>query len=104
MVTRDEVLERLGQVMDPELGLNIVDLGLIYEIDIRGKKKGKRQSVAIRMTFTTPACPLMNEILEEIKGRLDSVPDTDFDVTVVFEPPWTPERMSERAKIKMGII
>jgi metal-sulfur cluster biosynthetic enzyme len=56
------------------------------------------------MTFTTPACPLLNEILSEIKTKLDEFKELDIELTVVFDPLWTPERLSEHAKIKLGMI
>lgn len=104
MVTRKAIENRLAEVMDPELGMSIVDLGLIYGIEIRKKRKGEMQRVLIRMTFTTPACPLMNEILNEIKAKLDEFKDLDIELTVTFDPPWTPERLSEKAKIRLGMI
>ena len=104
MVEKEEILEKLAQVIDPELGLNIVDLGLIYEIDIKEKEKDELQKVFIKMTFTTPACPLMGEMIEEVKRRLDELPELDIEVSIVFDPLWTPEMMSEKAKAKLGII
>jgi metal-sulfur cluster biosynthetic enzyme len=104
MVTKEEIMEKLSQVIDPELGLNIVDLGLIYDIDIKKKNKGELQKVFIKMTFTTPACPLMGEMINEVKSKLDELPELDIEVSIVFEPLWKPEMMSERAKAKLGII
>jgi metal-sulfur cluster biosynthetic enzyme len=104
MVSKEEILGKLSQVMDPELGINIVDLGLVYGIDIRKKAKGKPQQAYIKMTFTTPACPMMNEMLGQIKEKLDEIPDTDIEVSIVFEPLWTPARLSEKAKVKLGIV
>jgi len=104
MVTKDEILEKLSLVLDPELGLNIIEMGLIYEIDVREKKEGENQKIFIKMTFTTPACPLMNMMLEQVKQKLDEFKDADIEVSVVFDPPWTPEKMSEEAKLKMGLI
>lgn len=104
MVTKDEILEKLAQVIDPELGLNIVDLGLIYDIDIREKEGDELQKVFIKMTFTTPACPLMGEMINEVKNRLDELPELDIEVSIVFEPLWNPEMMSEKAKAKLGMI
>ncbi len=104
MVTKEEILEKLSQVIDPELGLNIVDLGLIYDIDIKEKKDDELQKVFIKMTFTTPACPLMGEMIEEVKKKLDELPELDIEVNIVFEPLWNPDMMSERAKAKLGII
>lgn len=97
-------MDKLGMVNDPELGMNIVDLGLIYDVDIKEKKEGELQKVYIKMTFTTPACPMINEMLHEIQGKLDEIEGLDVELTVVFDPPWTPEMMTERAKIKLGII
>ena len=104
MVSKEEILGKLSQVVDPELGINIVDLGLIYGIDIRKKEKGKAQQAYVKMTFTTPACPMMNEMLNQIKAKLDEIPRTDIELTITFEPLWTPERLSEKAKIKLGIV
>ncbi|MEW6722604.1 MAG: metal-sulfur cluster assembly factor [Candidatus Micrarchaeota archaeon] len=104
MVSRQDILGKLSEVSDPELGMNIVDLGLIYEVDIRPKKEGELQKVFIKMTFTTPACPMINEMLHDIQQKLDEIKDLDVELTVVFDPPWTPDMMTERAKIKLGII
>ncbi len=104
MVTKKDVLDKLATVSDPELGMNIVDLGLVYEVDVRAPEKGEPQKVFIKMTFTTPACPMINEMLHEIQAKLDELKDLDVELTVVFDPPWTPEMMSERAKIKLGMI
>lgn len=104
MVTKKEIMEKMSLVTDPELGINIVDLGLVYDVDIRAKKEGEMQKVFIRMTFTTPACPLINDILNDVTAKLDEFKELDIELSVVFDPPWTPERMSERAKIRLGIV
>jgi metal-sulfur cluster biosynthetic enzyme len=104
MATKEEILGKLGSVSDPELGMNIVDLGLIYEVDVREKEGAELQKVFIKMTFTTPACPMINEMLHEIQTKLDELEGLDVELTVVFDPPWTPDMMSQRAKIKLGII
>ncbi|MBU0532351.1 metal-sulfur cluster assembly factor [Candidatus Micrarchaeota archaeon] len=97
MVTKKEILNKLNQVNDPELAVSIVDLGLIYEIKIKEK-------VYIKMTFTTPACPMMNYMLQQVKEKLDEIEGVDIEVDIVFDPPWTPERMSKKAKMKLGIL
>ena len=102
MVTEKDVMDKLREVMDPELGISIVDLGLIYKVENKGKKDGKEQFY-IEMTFTTPACPMVNYMLDDLKSKLDGIKDADFDVKVVFDPPWTPERISKEAKKKLGI-
>ena len=104
MVTKKEIFDKLASVNDPELGMNIVDLGLVYEVDVRVKKENEFQKIFIKMTFTTPACPMINEMLHEIQAKLDEIKELDVELTVVFDPPLTPEMMTERAKIKLGII
>ncbi|MFN7991640.1 MAG: metal-sulfur cluster assembly factor [Candidatus Micrarchaeia archaeon] len=104
MVTKTDILGQLSKVTDPELGMNIVDLGLVYDVDIRQKAEEGPQKVFIKMTFTTPACPMINEMLHDIQSKLDDLKDLDIELTVVFDPPWSPEMMSERAKIKLGMI
>jgi len=106
MVTKQQIFGQLAKVIDPELGLDIVNLGLVYEVKVgrKPKEKGKLQKVDIRMTFTTPACPLINEILEDVKNKLDIFEEADIEVHIVFDPLWTLDRMSEKAKIKLGMI
>lgn len=97
MVTEDQVLERLREVIDPELGVNIVDLGLVYNVTV---DKGK---VSILMTLTTPGCPLagvFDELVSEAVGKLEGVGDISVELT--FDPPWTQELMSEEAKAQLG--
>ncbi|MBD3210471.1 DUF59 domain-containing protein [Candidatus Micrarchaeota archaeon] len=98
MVSKKEIKEKLGQVQDPELGINIVDLGLIYDI------KTEKEKVYIKMTFTTPACPMMNYMLEQVKQKLEELENADIEISVVFDPPWTPDRLSDKAKAKLGMI
>ena len=95
-----EMLRRLlSEVIDPEIGINIVDLGLVYEVGLSGDGVA-----AIRMTLTTPGCPLGGYIGEEIRNVLWGVPGvTDVDVRIVWDPPWDPgEMMSDRAKEQLG--
>lgn len=102
MISEKDVMEQLNRVIDPELGIGIVDLGLIYKVEHKGKKNGKEQFY-VEMTFTTPACPLVNYMLEDVRKKLDEFKDADFEVNVVFEPRWTPDRMSKKAREKLGI-
>lgn len=104
MVTKRQLMEALARVEDPELGINIVDLGLIYGVEARPKRAGELQKVFIRMTFTTPACPLMNQMLDEAKRQLGGFKDADIEITVTFDPLWSPDRMSKKAKIRLGML
>ncbi len=97
MVDEEEVTEALTNVIDPELGLDFVELGLVYGIAIEGAK------VEITFTLTTPACPIgpqVSEQMQEFVGELDDV--DDVVTTMVFTPPWSPDKMSEDAKFALG--
>ena len=96
---RDQVVEALRNVHDPELGINIVDLGLVYEVDITDG------NVHIRYTLTTMGCPIGPLIEAEIKQFLAGVDGVDGVTTeMVLRPPWTPEMMSEEAKAALGFF
>ncbi len=93
-VSEQKVLSALKQCMDPEIPLSVVDLGLIYGIDI-----DDNNNVNIRMTMTTPGCPLHNTLVRDVKNALSKVEEIgDINVEIVWDPPWTPERMSAEAK------
>jgi metal-sulfur cluster biosynthetic enzyme len=103
-VAEDKVREALKGVVDPELFVNIVDLGLIYDIKIEEQPEGA-SNVAIEMTMTSPACPAGPQLLSQSQDavrRLDGV--GDVDVRLVMEPPWTPDRMTEDARDQLGIF
>jgi len=103
-IAEDTVREALKQVIDPELFVNIVDLGLIYEIKIDEKDDGKCD-VQVDMTMTSPACPAGPQLLGQSKdfvGRLEEV--NEVDVRLVMTPPWTPDRMTEDARDQLGIF
>lgn len=96
---RQELLTALATIKDPELGLDLVSLGLIYETRIQGA------SAHIRMTLTTPGCPLAATIIEDVRAALRSLPDVhDVSVDLTFDPPWTPDRMSQEARAALGMI
>jgi metal-sulfur cluster biosynthetic enzyme len=93
----DDVLDALSNVIDPELGLDFVELGLVYGVEVDGGK------VHITFTLTTPACPIgphVTEQMEEFVGELEGVESVECEM--VFVPPWSPERMSEDAKFALG--
>jgi metal-sulfur cluster biosynthetic enzyme len=97
MVTHDEVMDVLKQCYDPEIPINIVDLGLIYGVSIEGK------TVNVDMTLTAPGCPMHSLIARDVKQKVESLSEVDEAVVrVVWDPPWSPDRMSEEAKKKLG--
>ncbi|MEM2955041.1 MAG: iron-sulfur cluster assembly protein, partial [Candidatus Nanoarchaeia archaeon] len=92
-LTKNDILKVLKNVVDPEIGLNIVDLGFIYGIDIKDNK------IKIRMTLTNPSCPMHSMFVHEVEDALKAVFDNvKVEVELVFDPPWSPERMSKDAK------
>lgn len=98
MLNEKEVFIVLKTIPDPELGISIVDLGLIYGVDIDNDNK-----VTVHMTLTTIGCPLFSLISEPIKAKVKEIAGVrDVEIELTFDPPWTPERMSEEAKIKLG--
>ncbi len=100
MLTPEEIKSHLRSVLDPELGVNIVDLGLLYNIECT-----EEGIVNIRMTLTTPGCPLHDSITGGVKTVLGSVPGvTGVEVEVVWSPPWTPERMTDAARKQLGML
>ena len=99
MPTPDTIREVLKEVYDPELNYNIVDLGLIYNIDVNDAGK-----VDVLCTLTTPACPIGPMLIEQIQDNINLVPGVkDVDVELTFDPPWNPDKMSDDAKAHLGI-
>jgi metal-sulfur cluster biosynthetic enzyme len=97
MVDHDDVLEALSNVIDPELGLDFVELGLIYGVEIEGG------TVNVTFTLTTPACPIGPQVSEQMEEFVGELPGVDEVIpTMVFTPPWSPEKMSEDAKFALG--
>jgi metal-sulfur cluster biosynthetic enzyme len=88
----------LRKVVDPEVGANIVDLGLIYRIDLDGRQ------LRIEMTMTSPACPMGEMIVEDAYAELDRILPVDYlaEIRLVWEPPWTPAMMSEKCRLSLG--
>ncbi len=100
MVAKEQVLEILKTVYDPEIPVNIVDLGLIYAIEI-----SQDSDVAINMTLTAVGCPMHATISSEIEEKVKTLPGVNScKVTIQWDPPWTPARMSREAKLKLGFI
>ncbi len=93
-----DVVRALRQVYDPEIPVNIYDLGLIYEININEEHK-----VFVKMTLTAPNCPMADEVVEQVHEAVHDVPGvTDCAIELVFEPVWDKSRMSEEALVELG--
>ncbi len=103
-VAEEHVREALKEVIDPELFVNIVDLGLIYEITIAEQADGKSK-IAVDMTMTSPACPAAPQILSQSKEKIAALEDaSEVEIKLVMTPPWTPDRMTEEARDQLGIF
>jgi metal-sulfur cluster biosynthetic enzyme len=98
MATESDIREALRQVLDPEIGVNIVDLGLVYRIEVDGAR------VRVAMTMTSPACPLADYLKDLVTAAIrERVPDVaDVDIVVQWEPPWDPDMMSDAARRQLG--
>lgn len=95
-----ELIEALKQVIDPELMINVVDLGLIYEITQEDQGK-----VKVDMTLTSPACPAGPQLMQQAKMALERVEDvSEAEIKLVMSPPWTPDRMTDDARDQLGIF
>ena len=96
----EKVIEVLKSVYDPELPVNIYELGLIYEINV-----GQDNSVHVKMTLTAPACPVAGSLPPEVERRIETIEEVPrAKVEVVWDPPWTKERMSEAALLELGLL
>ena len=97
---RENVIAALRTIFDPEIPVNIYDLGLIYVLDV--DEDGK---VSIRMTLTAPACPVAETFPGTVESRLYSVPGiSEVRVELVWDPPWTRDKLSEEAKLRLGLL
>ena len=99
MVARDDVIGAIKTVYDPEIPVNVWDLGLIYNIDINDKE------ILITMTFTSPTCPMMEELMTQLKDVVQNVSgDTPVRVELVWDPPWDLSRMSDEARLELDLM
>ncbi len=102
-IAEESILAALRQVRDPELMLNVVDLGLIYGIGV-DEVEGK-SNIHIMMTMTTPACPFGPELIREVKEVLSAMEGAGtVEVQITLTPPWTPDRMTEEARDELGMF
>ena len=97
MPTKDEVIEALRQVEDPELGMDIVDLGLLYDVEVAGPR------VKVIYSLTSMGCPAGPLIEQDIERVVQEIPEVEaVETELTFDPPWTPEKMSDDAKFILG--
>ena len=95
-----EIVQVLKNIFDPEIPVNIYDLGLIYDIEIDDKDKA-----TITMTLTAPNCPVADNLLIEVKERVQAVEGiSSAEVNLVFDPPWDPNMLSDEAKLELGML
>ncbi|MFN8256876.1 MAG: SUF system Fe-S cluster assembly protein [Bacteroidales bacterium] len=100
MAMEVKILDQLKQVFDPEIPINIYDLGLIYEVDVDDDN-----NVNIRMTLTAPNCPVADSLPMEVKERVQGIAGVNnVNLELVFDPPWGPTMMSEEAKLELGFL
>ena len=100
LTLRDKIEDALRTVHDPEIPVNIMELGLVYEIKIEDGGK-----VRITMTLTAPACPVAGEIIMEVESKVRAIEGiTDVHVHLTFDPPWTRDMMTEEAKLELGFL
>ena len=100
LVIEAQVIEALRTIFDPEIPVNIYELGLIY--DVKVEPSG---AVEIRMTLTSPHCPVAQSLPADVQAKVKEVPGvTEAKVDVVWEPPWDPAKMSEAAKLQLGML
>lgn len=104
-ISEDSVREEIRKVIDPELFVNIVDLGLVYVIDIQPAEEPDQSNVFIEMTMTSPACPAGPQLIGQTKQFVSQMEGVkEVEVKIVMEPPWTPDRMTEDARDQLGIF
>ena len=98
METKDKIIEEIKKIYDPELPVNIYDLGLIYDVQVNEKK------AKIKMTLTTPNCPVAESLPNEVKNSVKEIKEVkDVDLKLVWEPPWDKSMMTESAKLELNL-
>ena len=100
IVIEAQVIEALRTIFDPEIPVNIYEMGLIYEVKVEPSG-----AVGIRMTLTSPNCPAAQSLPSEVEAKVKEVPGvTDAKIEIVWEPPWDPDKMSEAARLQLGMM
>ena len=98
-VTNEKVYEVLGDIYDPEIPIDIVNLGLVYSVEVDG------ETVNVNMTMTSPGCPAATQIVTEAKLLIEDMPEvSEANIEIVWDPPWDPSMMSEVAKESLGMF
>jgi len=101
MKVEREIVKVLKMVHDPEIPVNVYDLGLIYEVDYDENEK----KATVKMTLTAPNCPMADQLLDDVNRHVKMVPEVeDVMINLVFDPPWDKEMMSEEAKLELGFL
>ena len=99
MEVKNKIIEEIRKIYDPELPVNIYELGLIYDIKVEGRK------AEIKMTLTTPNCPVADSLPEEVKNKIKEIPEVnEVEIEMTFDPPWSKDLMSEEAKLELGFL
>ncbi len=102
-LSEEAIREALKQVIDPELFVNIIDLGLVYSVVV--EPAGEKENVKIEMTMTSPACPAGPQLIGQSKQVVGALPNVgDVEVKLVMTPPWSPDLMTEEARDQLGIF
>jgi len=98
-MTKDQILQKINEIQDPDIGIGLVDLGLVYNIDLNGKE------INITMTLTTPACPLAGTFENQIKEKIPlSKNIKKIHIEWTFDPPWSKDRITEEVKERLGLL
>jgi FeS assembly SUF system protein len=98
MVTKEKIIKELKEVYDPEIPINVVDLGLIYGVDVKGNR------VHIKMTLTSPHCPAGMFIQDNVKKKIESIKGIKkVEVEMIWDPPWSPERISKEFRKQLNV-
>ena len=98
MATEEQVIDILKEIVDPEIGVNVVDLGLVYGVEFP-----ESDSVTVRMTLTTPGCPLHDTITRSAEMAIETLPGVSkAQVDIVWDPPWTPEMLTDEGRRLLG--
>ena len=103
---KEKIIEKLRDIYDPEIPVNIYDLGLIYGIDC-AKESGGVTKCVVTMTLTSATCPVSETLLDQVRNighLIDDAPDLAVEANLVFDPPWSPEKMSDEAKLHLGML